>query len=240
MIKTAGRIGRRPVIALAASVLLVVTVGMVAAQRVDRGTGSAVGQVRTVGLSSSVEPDTEPPASTTTTTVARPAATTTSLRPTTVPTLPPRLTVVPTTSKGGAATTIAPTTTIAPPVRASNGTGTWTGVTNGISTTLRMEPVNPRVGDTVHFFITATYPTAFCCVTTFYAGDGSMNGPAGVDPHPCPAPVPSTFTEQVDHTYAHEGTYRVEVQPSSGEFCSGFPTFVNAQLYVNVVIAPAP
>ncbi|HEX3623745.1 MAG TPA: hypothetical protein VHT97_15630 [Acidimicrobiales bacterium] len=238
MIERPGRIGQPVVAAVVTLMVVVLAAGLMAAGRVDRGAGSAVQQVRTVGLSSSLEPDTEPPA-TTSTTVPQPAASTTSVLPTSVPTTSPKVTSVPTTVRRAATTTIASTTTTAHAVRATNGTGTWTGVTNGVSTTLRMEPVNPRVGDTVQFFITATYPTAFCCVTTFYAGDGSTNGPAGMEPHACPAPVPSTFTEQVDHTYSHEGTYRVEVQPSAGEFCTPFAQFVNAQLYVTVVIAPA-
>jgi len=101
-----------------------------------------------------------------------------------------------------------------------------------------MEPAAPRAGDTVHFFLTAAYPTQWCCLTAFYSGDGSMVL-SSLDPHACPEIHPSTFTEQVDHVYSRAGTFSVEVQPSASDFCSGPPTFVNAQLYVTITVAPA-
>lgn len=233
---------RRPSVdAVAALVLVVLATGLVAAVSVGRAPGSSVDQqVRTVGLASSIEPDTESrPTTTTSTTTPRPVPTTT-LVSTTVPSSHP-VTTTTAAGKPTSATTlpVAPTTTVAPTAKpAANGPGTWTGAMNGITTTLRMEPVNPRVGDTVHFFMTSTHATQFCCLTTFYAGDGSMTG-ASIDPHACPEVHPSTYSEQVDHVYTHAGTFTVEVQPSAGDFCYGPPTFINAQLYVTVVIAPA-
>lgn len=244
MIRAPGTMRRPSVVAVAALVITVLATGLVAAVSVGRTPASSVDRrVGALGLASSIEPDTEPsPTTTTSTTAPRPVPTTTVVS-TTLPSSRPATTTTvagkPTTTTTTVAVAVAPRETVVGPAKtATNGTGTWTGVADGITTTLRMEPVNPRVGDTVRFSMTATHATQFCCLTTFYAGDGSMTG-ASIDPHACPEIHPSTYSEEVDHVYTHAGTFTVEVQPSAGDFCFAPPTFINAQLYVNVVIAPA-
>jgi hypothetical protein len=79
------------------------------------------------------------------------------------------------------------TTTVAPP--SPNGTGMWTQVEAGISVTLRMDPVLPQAGETVHFYVTATDQTQWCCLTTFISGDGTTI-PFTIGANPCPQTVP--------------------------------------------------
>ncbi len=212
--------------------------------------GSADRQVRTIGIAGAsgdvpvpIEMVNTPP----TTTLAATATTTqadhrptTSLVTTTAPTVASTVPHVPssttTTTAGTSPRTTSPPTT-RPPL-APNGDGVWTGVMNGVSTTLRMVPVEPHAGDTVHFSITAGHATQWCCTTSFYTGDGAVFPPS----HPtqsCPETHPSTFTKTIDHVYDHAGTFDVEVQPSAGDYCSGLVTFINSQLYVTITVAPA-
>jgi len=120
---------------------------------------------------------------------------------------------------------------------APNGKGVWSGTTNGVSTTLRMEPVNPRAGETVRFSITASHATQWCCTIFLYPGDGAMVPPAH-DPQGCPETHPSSLSRTVDHVYDRAGTFTVEVQPSAADFCDGLPVFINSQLYVTITVAP--
>ncbi len=237
MIEMQCKTGRLMVVITSSVVLVVFTTGLLAAKSLSPAPASPAGdRLRALGLPSAVDLDTKLPPATATTAVSGSVPTTTAPHTSKPPKSTPMVAVPP---APGSTTTDVPAPQVLPPPGAStpNGTGSWSGVTNGITTTLRMEPVTPRAGDTVHFFITASYPTQFCCTTTFYTGDGTMVGPT-LDPHACPEVHPSTFTEQVDHVFTHAGSYTAEVQPSAGDFCSAPPTFINAQLYVDLLIEP--
>jgi len=238
MFELLGRPARRLSVLVVAGLVAVLLPSGLAAARVTGRTASASTadvKVRTVG-----------PATAAAALAVDIPSTTTATTPPVTGTGPPTTTAgsvvtTPPTTRGP---TTAPTTVVSPPPVTSpvdpapNGTGTWSGVTNGISTTLHMEPASPRVGHTVHFSITASYPSQWCCTTTFYTGDGA-SVPPNLDNHACPEIHPSTFREQVEHVYNHAGTFTVEVQPSAGDFCFAPPVFINAQLYVTITVAPA-
>ena len=89
----------------------------------------------------------------------------------------------------------------------------------------------------VHFYVTATAQTEWCCLTSFYPGDGT-SVLATLD-HPCPAPLPSRYTKTFDHMYTVPGTFTVEVQPSSAQMCNGIPQITNATLFIPLTVASA-
>lgn len=169
-------------------------------------------------------------------------------------TVTPRLSTQP-RSPAPTPTVAAPTTRVAPPPTLTPalptppppplqtveiGPGAWRSTFEGITATLRMTPVAPRVGQAVQFSIDTTYTGAGCCMVSLYPGDGAVFQPED-NSMDCTR-VPGSLHRELLHTYARADTFVVHVQPSILP-CTltpdGLPAPINAHLYASVTVAPA-
>ena len=229
------------------AVLVAGTLGAATLVAVRRAGGPPDQRVATIGLAATAGTPTEavasPPTSTSTTIlpaiVVTPAPTAPAPRPTTTSTTArPPTTRAPVPSST-TITTSTSTTTAAPVVSwgpANPANGTWSGESNGIAISFTMTPAFPRAGQTVHFAVTASSPTAYCCITGMYFGDGTLVLP-GPTNDPCHTSDPNHFRQEFDHVYDAPGTYVVHVDPAVLVCAPGPPTLIEGGLYAPVIVA---
>ena len=236
-------------------VAVVLTGGVVSAASVNGEPPSDERRARTAGESVA---GLAPEASTTTasTTVAAPPRTVTTAPtgPTTVRLRPPATTST-TRPAPGTPTTKAPSTTSTVVLRStranfgpldptaveipfSAGRTTWTGVSNGVSITVRTDKPAPKSGEQIQFDIEMSGAGHDCCGLWFLFGDGSVDaqkngwscpdgGPAG------PGPVHFRST----HTYNLDGRWTFGVYPIIGS-CRDPGPHASPSLFGSIEVMP--
>ncbi len=83
------------------------------------------------------------------------------------------------------------------------GQTSWSGVSNGITLTVTMQPASPKAGDTIRFAMEATTGTPTCCQIHIWFGDG-FGWPSGLSTDPCSA-YDFGRRAEVAHTYNAHG-----------------------------------
>ncbi len=180
-------------------------------------------------------------------------------RPTTARTAP---STVPVTVPPAPDTTLAPApiTTVAPPIApppfvppnlppdpnppapvpttVQTSPSSWRMVDNGVTVTARIEPAEPRVGDTVTISYTTTGEGDFCCWAFVYA-DGVAIGENRM-PQGSTCPVAPLTEGSASVVMAEAGPFTFQVQASRNEHvCSLQMTFLTANLFGTFPVLPA-
>ncbi|MDQ3643012.1 MAG: hypothetical protein M3450_16490 [Actinomycetota bacterium] len=231
---------------VASLVLVVLSGGVVSAAAVGGRPGSTDVRVRAAGAgASALGADV-----TSTTTGAAPLVPViTTAAPTTAPTTarPPATTVSTRRAASGPATTSSgPVVRSTPANFGSNpgavefphtaGRTSWTGLSNGVTITVRTDTPTPRAGDLIGFEIEASTSGAACCGITVWFGDGF--GDDVRNSHTCPlgsswGPGPSRH--RTSHTYNVEGRWTFGVYASTPD-CG--PPAGDGQLFAMIDVAP--
>ena len=200
---------RQATTALATLTALVLTAGLAAAAVIEEAPTRPVDQAVTGSLGpshlSGAEAIDEPPAPATT----RPAPTTTpaAAKSNEAPPLPGHRTP-------GAAVT---------PFKA--GRGEWSGVSNGITIRMVMNPAAPRAGEPVRFAVEASMPSGQCCNLMLQFGDGGEDTHPprpGLGPIDCAAlePKSNTVRGEITHVYNKAGRWNFSLTARSGSGCT--------------------
>ncbi|MGI8684590.1 MAG: hypothetical protein ACR2MO_05800 [Acidimicrobiales bacterium] len=235
------------IVALAVAALLV-TSSASAVARQDKASPvvlhAGAGEVReapSTSSTSAVTPPTSPPMSTTTTA---------------------RATVPPTPAPAPVPTTIAPRPAPSPQPAAKPPSGTpgtfplagpvppgvllypyeagrtaWSGVSNGITVSVAIDPPAPRVGDSVRFHVEASAGDLACCGFSIVYGDGGVTRPAATEFRngECVGTVPGTASADYTHVYNRPGRWEFGFQAATGA-CGTNATYGVLRAYVGVEV----
>lgn len=205
-------------VVLAVLVAALLSAGVVVATA-RAGSERAAGDARAASLAAATALDDGPPppapTSTTQTSVvtpttaraATPSTPATPPRPSTKPTPAPATTKAPARAAGASIEqpigSYGPRdpSTVTVPYQA--GQSSWSGVSNGIALKVTMQPASPKAGEPIRFVLEATAPTATCCQSHVWFGDG-FGWPTGLDMRECDAHALVKRSEVV-HTYNAHG-----------------------------------
>ncbi|MDQ2827219.1 MAG: hypothetical protein M3Y04_09730 [Actinomycetota bacterium] len=98
------------------------------------------------------------------------------------------------------------------------GRTSWTGVSEGVTITVKVDKANPAAGEAVHFDVEASSATHACCVIVVKFGDGSQYGQQN-ETGPCAPGAPQghgPVTASTSHTYGRNNQYMFEVRALTG------------------------
>ena len=232
--------------AMLASLVLVVLTGGVVSAAVRGGPGSTDARVRAAGAGASALGAAVTSTSTggvpvvpVVTTAAPATAPTTRLPATTVTTLP--------AAAGPAGKPSGPVVRSTPANFSRSNVGavefpftagrtSWTGVSNGVTITVRTDTATPRAGDVVGFEVEASTSGAACCHVSVWFGDGFADN--GQNSWTCPlgsswgaGPV----RHRTSHTYNLEGRWTFGVGAYTPD-CG--PAAGDGQLFAVIDVAP--
>lgn len=149
-------------------------------------------------------------------------------------------TATPTTLGPRAPTSVVPPRPPVPGEAEEIGPGAWRSSSEGITATLRMSPVAPRVGQVVRFSIDVTYTGEGCCLVFLYPGHGAVFRPEN-NSTDC-SRAPSSLRRELLHTYTRASMVTLNVQ--SSVFPCSFPPGpmpgpISSHLNTTIEIAPA-
>lgn len=230
---------------VASLVLIVLSGGVVSAAAVGGWPGSTNGKVRAAGAGATgLEAGV-----TSTTTGALPVVPATPGVGGPAPTSRPPATTVTTrqAASGPAATSSGPVVRSTPANFSRSNPGavelpftagrtSWTGVSNGVTITVRTDTATPRAGDLVGFEIEASSSGAACCGISVWFGDGFVDNKQ--DGHTCPLGPswgPGPVRHRTSHTYNLDGRWTFGVTASTPG-CG--PPAGDGQLFATIEVAP--
>jgi len=230
-----------------ALVAVVLAGGVVSAASVESRSTPADGSVRAAGdvvsllsQDQSVVPSTaipNPP----TTVVAAPATSGPTIpRPSvTVTTLPAPATSVTPASVGPAIRSTRSSYGSYPPgtveVPFSPGQTMWSGVSNGITITVRSDVARPRAGEIIRFDVELSSSIQPCCGFRILNGDGGEYNVQNVER--CSKPVGGTSRHETRHAYNLDGRWTFNVSAFAGD-CSGGSTKRIGELFGTIEVVP--
>lgn len=116
------------------------------------------------------------------------------------------------------------------------GRTSWTGVSNGVTITVRTDTATPRAGDLIGFDIEASTSGAACCGISVWFGDGFADNDQ--DGYSCPLGPswgPGPVRHRTSHTYNLEGRWAFGVTALTPD-CG--PPAADGQLFATIDVAP--
>jgi hypothetical protein len=223
---------------LAAVVVIVFAAGVLSAASVDHRPSPRDAQVRAAGeiagvLAADATTTTGPSAGSGAVTVPASSSTVAPSRPTTTPTTRRPAPPVTTAGPAPAVTTAGPVVRSTPAnfsrdlpgaavVPFAEGQTSWTGVSNGITITVRSDSAAPRAGTPIEFAVEASAAVP-CCQMSMWFGDGfSRSDEQGYTCPPAARAVgPVTF--RASHTYNLDGRWTFAVSAGTPDCGATIP-----------------
>jgi len=200
--------------------VLVLTAGVLSAAAVETRRAPTDGTVRAAG---GRPVDVDADVTTTTRRTGRPSesTSTTSASTTRAPVSAVPSTTATSGPPGSTSTSVRVTTT-APPVVVeipfSSGRTSWTGVTSGVTITVKVDKANPDAGEPVRFDVEASSASRACCAIVLRFGDGSMY-PQQNQNGPCVPGAPQghgPVSLSTVHTYSGNNQWMFEARALTG------------------------